>query len=71
MYCAQGLLQGSSLKKKSVSGGSFIRGKSVKEELKQHKNYIQKFKFSLRNHTGSFVLLLKNISLFVSIFCRT
>ena len=31
--CAQGLPQGSSLKKKSVSGGSFIRGKSVKEEL--------------------------------------
>ena len=33
MYCAQWLLKGSSLKKKSVSGGSFIRGKSVKEEL--------------------------------------
>ena len=32
MYGAQGLLQGSSLKK-SVSGGSFIRGKSVKEEF--------------------------------------
>ena len=25
--------QGSALKKKSVSGGGFIRGKSVKEEL--------------------------------------
>ena len=34
LYCAQGLLQGSSLKNKSVSGGSFIGGKSVKEELK-------------------------------------
>ena len=33
MYCAQGLPRWSSLKKKSVSGGSFIRGKSVKEEL--------------------------------------
>ena len=33
LYCAQGLPQGSSLKKKSVSGGSFIRGKSVKGEL--------------------------------------
>ena len=33
LYCAQELLQGSSLKKKSVSGDSFIRGKSVKEEL--------------------------------------
>ena len=28
-----GYLRGSSLKKKSVSRGSFIRGKSVKEEL--------------------------------------
>ena len=27
LFCAQGLLQGSSFKKKSVSGGSFIRGK--------------------------------------------
>ena len=33
LYCAQELPQGSSLKKKSVSGGSFIRVKSVKEEL--------------------------------------
>ena len=33
LYCAQGLPQGSSLENKSVSGGSFIRGKSVKEEL--------------------------------------
>ena len=33
LYCTQGLPQGSSLKKKSVSGSSFIRGKSVKEEL--------------------------------------
>ena len=33
LYGARGLPQGSSLKKKSVSGGSFIRGKSVKEEL--------------------------------------
>ena len=37
LYGAQGLLQGSSLKKKSVSGGSFIRGKSVKEELNIHR----------------------------------
>ena len=29
----RGYLKGSSLKPKSVSGGSFIRGKSVKEEL--------------------------------------
>ena len=29
----KGYLRGSSLKKKSVSGGSFFRGKSVKEEL--------------------------------------
>ena len=35
LYGAQGLPQGSSLKKKSVSGGSVIRGKSVKEELKR------------------------------------
>ena len=28
-----GYLRGSSLKKKSASGGSFIRGKSLKEEL--------------------------------------
>ena len=33
--CAQRLLKGSSFKKKSVSGGSFIRGKSVKEELRE------------------------------------
>ena len=33
LYRAQRLPQGSSLKKKSVSGGSVIRGKSVKEEL--------------------------------------
>ena len=33
LYCAKGLLQGSSIKKKSVSGSSFIRGKSVNEEL--------------------------------------
>ena len=33
LYCAQGLPQGSSLKKKSDSRGSFIRGKSVKEEV--------------------------------------
>ena len=32
LYCTQGLPQGS-LKNKSVSGGSFIKGKSVKEEL--------------------------------------
>ena len=32
-YCAHGLLKGSCLKKKSVSGGSFIRGMSIKEEL--------------------------------------
>ena len=31
LYCAQGLHQGSPIKKTSVSGGSFIRG--VKEEL--------------------------------------
>ena len=31
----QGLPQVSSLKKKSVSGGSFIRGKSLKEELRE------------------------------------
>ena len=36
----QGLHWGSSLKKKSVSGGSFIRGKSVKEELIQHAHTI-------------------------------
>ena len=30
----RGLPQGSSLKKKSVSEGSFIRGKSVKEQLR-------------------------------------
>ena len=35
LYCAQGLPRKSSLKKKSVSGGSFIRGKSVNKELKQ------------------------------------
>ena len=29
------------------------------------------FKFSLRNHTGSFVLLLENIILLVAVFCRT
>ena len=34
LYGAQGLLKGSSFKKNSVSGGSFFRGKSVKEELK-------------------------------------
>ena len=33
MYFTQGLPQGSSLKKKSLSGGSVLRGKSVKEEL--------------------------------------
>ena len=33
LYGAQGLLGGSSFKKKSVSVGSFIRGKSVKKEL--------------------------------------
>ena len=33
LYCAQSLPQWSSLIKKSVSGGSVIRGKSVKEEL--------------------------------------
>ena len=34
LWCAPGLPRGSFLKKKSVSGGSFIRGKSVKEELR-------------------------------------
>ena len=34
LYCAQGILQGSSLKTESVSGGSFIRGESVREEFK-------------------------------------
>ena len=34
LYGAQGLLKESSFKKKSVSGGIFIRGKSVKEELR-------------------------------------
>ena len=33
LYCAQGLPQGFSFKKKSVSGVGFIRGESVKEEL--------------------------------------
>ena len=33
LYGAQGLLHGGPPKKKSVSGGSFIRGKTVKEEL--------------------------------------
>ena len=33
LYCAQGLPQGSSLKNKSVFGGSFIRVELVKEEL--------------------------------------
>ena len=31
----RGYIRGSSLKNKSVSGGSFTRGKSVKEELTQ------------------------------------
>ena len=35
LHGAQGLLKGSSFKKKSVSGGSFFRGKSVKEEFFQ------------------------------------
>ena len=34
LYCAQSIPQGSYLKKKSVSEGSFIRGESVKEEVK-------------------------------------
>ena len=33
LYCTQGATSGVLLKKKSISGGSFIRGKSVKEEL--------------------------------------
>ena len=37
MFCDQGLPRGSSLKKESVSGSSFIRGKSVKEEIKNSK----------------------------------
>ena len=40
LYGAQGQLGGSSFKKKSVSGGSFVRGKSVKEELNLFKNYL-------------------------------
>ena len=36
LFCAQGLPQGFSLKMNSVSGGSFIRVKSVKEELSVH-----------------------------------
>ena len=35
----RGYLGGSSFKKKSVSGGSFIRGKSVKEELRGLNKY--------------------------------
>ena len=38
-FCAQGLPQGSSLKKKSVSGGSFTREKLVKEELKRWNSF--------------------------------
>ena len=39
----KGYLRVFSLKKKSVSGGGFFRGKSKKEELNKQKNTILKF----------------------------
>ena len=48
LYYAHGLPQGSYLKKKLVSGSSFIRGKSVKEGLITNK------------HPDSLIVILAN-----------
>ena len=73
LYCAQGLVQGSSLEKKLVSGGSFIRGKSVKEDLtilrrSSWPGLAYVFKSGMKPHSFIYLIIHLFIYLFIILF---